>query len=135
MRKEQTRIAPIPDEIECFSKPVLDSAYAVHTALGPGLLENIYELAMIHELGKRGVRVQKQVLLPISYDGVILDGGLKLDLLVEGAIILELKAVDSILPVHEAQLLSYLKLADKRLGFLINFHVLSLKDGIKRMVL
>ncbi len=118
-----------------FSKPILDSAYAIHTGLGPGLLEGIYELAMIHELGKKGVKVQKQVALPVIYDGVNFDAGLRLDLLVEGCIILELKAVESILPVHKAQILTYLKLANKRLGFLLNFNVASMKDGIERVVL
>jgi GxxExxY protein len=130
------RIAkPIPFEIEKFSKPILDSAYAVHSGLGPGLLESIYELAIVHELEKRGIKVRRQILLPVAYDGVILEAGLKLDLLVEDCIIVELKAVEALLPIHEAQLLSYLKLADKRLGFLINFHVLSMKDGINRLVL
>src|SRR5579859_829370 len=125
----------VPEEIERFSKPILDSAYSVHTGLGPGLLENIYELAMVRELEKRGVKVYRQVLLPLVYDGVDLGMGLKLDLLVEECIVVELKAIESILPVHEAQLMTYLKLAKKRLGFLMNFNVASMKDGINRMVL
>lgn len=125
----------VPGEIEQFSKPILDSAYSVHTGLGPGLLENTYELAMVHELGKRGIKVQRQVLLPVVYDGVDLGAGLKLDLLVEECIVVELKAIESILPVHEAQLMTYLKLAKKRLGFLINFNVASMKAGIDRVVL
>jgi GxxExxY protein len=125
----------VPEEIERFSKPILDSAYSIHNGLGPDLLENIYELAMVHELGKRGVKVQRQTPLPVIYDGVDLGAGLKLDLLVEGCIIVELKAVETILPVHEAQLLTYLKLAKKRLGFLMNFNVASMKDGINRVVL
>jgi GxxExxY protein len=125
----------VPGEIEQFSKPILDSAYSVHTKLGPGLMENIYELAMVHELEKRGVRVQRQVPLPVVYDGVDLGVGLKLDLMIEESIIVELKAVESILPVHEAQLMTYLNLAKKRLGFLMNFNVASMKDGIDRVVL
>lgn len=126
---------PIPEEVERFSKPILDSAYAIHTVLGPGLLESIYELTMVHELTKRGLDVQRQVLLPVHYDGVKFDVGLKLDLLIENCIIVELKSVENLLLVHEAQLLSHLKLASKRLGFLINFKVASMKDGIKRLVL
>lgn len=129
------RNEPIPKEVEKLSRPILDSAYTIHSALGPGLLENIYEMTMVHELGKRGLKVKSQVLLPVLYDNVSFEAGLRIDLLVEDRIIVELKAVETVLPVHEAQLLTYLRLAGKRLGFLINFNVASLKDGIKRIVL
>lgn len=127
--------APIPDDVEKYSRPILDSAYAIHSALGPGLLENIYELTMLHELTKRKLMVKRQVTLPVIYDGIEFEAGLRLDLLVEDRIIVELKAVETLSPVHEAQLLTYLRLTGKRLGFLINFNVASLKDGIKRIVL
>jgi GxxExxY protein len=121
-------------ELNEISGQVVDAAMKVHTALGPGLLENAYEACLEHELGKRGLRVQRQVALPIVYDGVQIDLGYRLDLLVEGAVIVELKAADRIAPIHEAQLLSYLKLSGKKLGLSINFNVLHLKDGIRRMV-
>ena len=135
MIKPGRKSDPIPDDIERFTKPILDSAYAIHSALGPGLLENIYEATMVYELGKRGLKIKSQTPIPIVYDGLKLDAGLRLDLLVEDRVIVELKSVESMLPIHEAQLLTYLKLAGKRVGFLINFNVTSLKDGIKRIVL
>ena len=121
-------------ELNEISGQVVDAAMKVHTALGPGLLENAYEACLEHELGKRGLRVKRQVALPVVYDGVQIDLGYRLDLLVEDAVIVELKAADRIAPIHEAQLLSYLKLSGKKLGLLINFNVLHLKDGIRRMV-
>jgi GxxExxY protein len=120
-------------EINEISGQVVDAAIKVHSALGPGLLENAYEACLAHELNKRGLRVERQVELPVVYDGVQIDLGYRLDLVVEGAVIVELKAVEKIAPIHEAQLLSYLKLSNKKLGLLINFNVLHLKDGIKRM--
>jgi len=121
-------------QLNPMSRVVLDCAFTVHTALGPGLLESTYEVCLLHELRKNGLRAQSQVMLPVVYDGVTIDAGYRLDILVEDAIILELKAVEKILPVHEAQLLSYLKLSQRQLGFLLNFNVRHLKDGIKRMV-
>ena len=117
-----------------ISAKIIDAAIKVHTALGPGLLESTYELCLVHELNKRGLNAHSQVELPIHYDGVTIDAGYRIDILVEDSIIVELKAAERLLPVHEAQLLSYLKLSNKRLGLLINFNVLHLKDGIKRMV-
>jgi len=102
----------------------------VHSTLGPGLLENTYEACLKYELQKRGLKVLSQVLLPVIYDEVKIDLGYRLDLIVEDSVIVELKAVNKITPVHEAQLLSYLKLSEKCLGLLINFNVLHLKDGI-----
>jgi GxxExxY protein len=125
---------PIPAEIEAIGKAVVDSAFRVHSQLGAGLLESVYEICLEHELHKRGVPVQRQVLLPIVYDGTKLDGGLRLDLLVNDLVIVEVKAVERHLPIFEAQLLTYLKLAEKRLGFIVNFNVPLIRDGIKRMV-
>lgn len=121
-------------DLNTISGQVVDAAMKVHTALGPGLLENAYEACHKHELQKRGLRVEPQVALPVIYDGVQVDLGYRLDLLVENEVIVELKAVEKLTPVHEAQLLSYLKLSGKKLGLLINFNVLHLKDGIKRLV-
>jgi len=114
---------------------IVDAAYAVHKALGPGLLEKIYEVCFCHELTKRGLSYEKQVDIPIEYDGLKFNEGLRLDVLVEGMIVCEIKAVDKGNPVWEAQLLSYLKLTGKRIGFLINFNVPVVKNGIKRFIL
>ena len=114
---------------------IVDAAYSVHKALGPGLLEKIYEACFCHELTKRGITYQRQVDIPVEYDGIIFDEGLRLDVIVEDLIICEIKAVDKINPVYEAQLLSYLRLTGKRIGFLINFNVPVIKNGIKRIIL
>jgi GxxExxY protein len=126
---------PLSKREESIAKKIVDAAYTVHKILGPGLLEKVYEVCFCHELSKRGLRYQRQVDIPIVYDGIIFDEGLRLDVLVEELIICELKAVDEMNPVWEAQLLSHLKLADKRLGFLINFNVPLVKNGIKRIIL
>ena len=117
-----------------ISGGIVDAAMKVHTTLGPGLLESAYEVCLRHELAQRGLHVRSQVSLPVEYDGVKLDAGYRVDLLVQNAVIVELKSVERILPLHEAQLLSYLKLSGLHLGLLINFNVVHLKDGIKRMV-
>ncbi len=114
---------------------IVDAAYSVHKALGPGLLEKIYEACFCHELTKRGITYQRQVDIPVEYDGIIFDEGLRLDVIVEDLIICEIKAVDKINPVYEAQLLSYLRLTGKRIGFLINFNVPVIKNAIKRIIL
>ena len=119
---------------EWVAKEIVDSAYKVHTALGPGLMESVYEACMCHELKKRG-SFAKQVSLPIVYDGLRLESGLRLDLVVDNTVVVELKAVEQMLPVFEAQLLSYLKLTNLRLGFLINFNVPLIKQGIKRIII
>ena len=116
-----------------MSGEIVDAAMKVHTVLGPGLLESAYEACMKHELSKRGLTVASQVLLPVHYEGVAIDAGYRIDLLVEDTIVIELKAVEKIVPIHEAQLLTYLKLSGKRLGLLLNFNVLHMKDGIKRL--
>ncbi|MBI4383472.1 MAG: GxxExxY protein [Nitrospinae bacterium] len=120
-------------KINDISGEIVDAAMKVHSALGPGLLESAYEACLKYELGKRGLQVQSQLTLPVAYDGIEIDAGYRVDLLVENTVVVELKAVDKTAPIHEAQLLSYLKLSGKRLGLLINFNVLRLKDGIKRM--
>lgn len=121
-------------ELNEISAQMVDAAMKVHSVLGPGLLENAYEICLKHELDNRGLRVQQQVALPAMYDGIRIDLGYRIDLLVEDQVIVELKTVDRVTPVHEAQLLSYLKLSNKRLGLLINFNVVHLRTGIKRMV-
>jgi len=120
---------------EMVATNIVDAAYSVHKALGPGLLEKIYEACFCHELTKRGITYQRQVDIPVEYDGIIFDEGLRLDVIVEDLIICEIKAVDKINPVYEAQLLSYLRLTGKRIGFLINFNVPVIKNGIKRIIL
>lgn len=113
---------------------IVDAAMKVHTALGPGMLESVYEKCLKHELKKRGFSVESQVWLPVIYDGVQMEGAYKIDLLVEEAVIVELKVVEQVLEVHKAQLLSYLKLSGKGVGLLINYNVVHLRDGIKRPV-
>jgi len=126
---------PIPHELNRLSHSVVDAAYAVHTALGPGLLEGVYETCLAHELAKRKLLVERQVAVPIEYDGVKLDAALRIDMLVEKGLVVEVKSVEALLPVHTAQLLTYLKLTGCRLGLLINFNVPLIRDGIKRVVL
>jgi len=123
------------EEIERVAAAIVDSAFKVHTRTGPGLLESAYRSLMIYELRKRGFDVTFEVPVPLIYDEVKLDAGYRLDLLVNNCIIVEIKAVDKIHPVHEAQLLTYLKLTGIRLGFLINFNTKLIKNGMKRMVL
>jgi GxxExxY protein len=125
----------ISDEEELIGKAIVDAAYKVHKELGPGLLEKVYEVCFCHVLKEKGFDVQRQVNIPIIFDGIKFDEGLRLDVMVNESVICELKAVDLVNPVWEAQLLSHLKLTEKRLGFLINFNVPLIKNGIKRMVL
>jgi GxxExxY protein len=122
------------DQLNALSKDILDSAIAVHREMGPGLLESVYQHCLTREFFLRGIDYVSLVPIPLVYKGQILNKDYVIDILVEREIILELKSVDGILPVHEAQLISYLKLAEKRLGFLINFNVTLLKHGFKRFV-
>jgi GxxExxY protein len=117
-----------------LSKIALDSSIEVHKNLGPGLLESTYEVCLCKELKSRDLKYIRQVSLPVKYKGELLDAEYKIDLLIENELIIELKAVEVLLPVHFAQLLTYLKLSDKRLGLLINFNVPRLVDGVKRVV-
>jgi GxxExxY protein len=113
---------------------VIRCAMRVHTELGPGLLESAYEACLAHELRKNGLKVESQVALPVTYDGIQIDLGYRLDLVVEDQLVIELKAIENVLPVHKAQLLSYLRLSKRTLGLLINFHVTHLREGISRVV-
>jgi GxxExxY protein len=126
---------PLSIQEEQIGKIIVNSTFKVHKGLGPGLLEKIYEVCLTHELRKAGLEVERQVFLPIIYDGLVFDEGLRLDILVEKLVICEIKAVDSMNAVWEAQILSHLKLANKRLGYLINFNVSLAKQGIKRFIL
>ena len=112
---------------------VVDAAMTVHSELGPGLLEGTYEACLIHELKSRNIKCQNQLVLPVFYKQTQIDTGYRIDLLVENEVIIELKAVEKLLPIHEAQLLTYLKLSNKKVGLLINFNSLRLKHGIKRI--
>ena len=120
---------------DLIGKAIVQAAYMVHKTLGPGLLESIYEVCFCHELTKMGMTVQRQITLPIYYDGIHFEEGLRLDVLVESLVICELKATIEMHPVYTAQLISQLKLAHKRLGYLINFNVPLIKNGIKRIAL
>lgn len=125
--------APIPLEVEQLGKALLDAAFEVHTVLGAGFLERIYEDALCHELGLRRVPFERQKVIRVSYKDLEIEGQ-RLDLVLGGLVIAEIKAVEAIHPVHRAQLVSYLKAAGLRLGFVINFHVPHLKDGLCRIV-
>ena len=116
-----------------IAKEVVDAAVKIHTRLGPGLLESVYEIILARELEKRGLRVERQVAIPIDYEGARFDEGFRADIIVEGMVILELKSVEQNAKVHSKQLFTYLKLADKRLGLLLNFGAELMKDGIKRI--
>ncbi len=126
---------PFPIHLNKISGAVVDAAFAVHTTLGPGLLESVYEECLIIELIERGLVVESQVLLPINYKGRPLKRQLRIDLVVEKSVIVEIKNVENILPVHEAQLITYLKISGRRPGLIINFNSALIKDGIKRIVL
>lgn len=122
-------------DLEKIFKLVLDSSFKIHTALGPGLLESAYEECLYYELLQSGLKVRKQVPLPLIYKEVKLEAGYRIDLLVEDKIIIELKSVESLADIHMAQILTYMKLSKCKLGLLVNFNVRHLKDGIKRVIL
>ena len=115
-------------------KIIVDAAFQIHKRLGPGLLETVYEVVLAHDLKRRGLKVKRQVPVPIIYDDIKFDEGFRADLIVEEKIIVELKSVEKVIPVHKKQLLTYLRLADKRLGLLINFGSELIRDGISRVV-
>jgi GxxExxY protein len=121
-------------ELNDLTERIIGCAIKVHRALGPGLLESAYEVCLMHELVKAGLKAERQVKVPIFYDGFQLEADYFIDILVEDAVVLELKSVEQVHPIHEAQLLTYLKLANKKLGLLINFNVTLLKNGIKRRI-
>ena len=122
------------DELNSITGTVVDSAIKVHRRLGPGLLESAYQACLAYELGTRRLSVRTQVEVPIEYEGVRIEAGYRMDLLVEEEVIVELKTVLKLLPVHDAQLMSYLRLSNRRVGLLINFQVFQLRNGIKRFV-
>ena len=119
---------------ERLGRHIVDCALKVHSALGPGLLESTYEVCLQYELRKRQIDVKRQIPLPVHYDGLDLDAGYRIDLLVGDRVIVELKAVEQVLPLHVSQVLTYLRLSRARLGYLLNFNVLRMKDGIKRVI-
>jgi GxxExxY protein len=122
------------EELNQITGKIIEFAIKVHSALGPGMLEGAYEICLMHEVVRHGFKVESQVTLPIIYGGIRLDAGYRIDLLVEESVIVELKAIDRLMPVHEAQLLSYLRMSNLSLGLLINFNVRLLRDGIRRVV-
>lgn len=124
-------VSPRHDEV---AREIVDAAIKVHSTLGPGLLESVYERCLQHEIQKRGLTAPRQVALPVHYDGMAIETGFRLDLVVESLVVIELKAVETMVPLYDAQLLTYLKLSDLHLGLLINFNVHRLKNGIKRFV-
>ena len=123
------------EEIEAAARSIVDAGLKVHRALGPGLLESAYEHCLAYELSRRGLRVARQLIVPIVYEDTKLDVGYRLDLLVADAAVIEIKAVDALMPIHEAQLMTYLRLSGCRLGCLINFNVVLFKHGLRRFML
>jgi GxxExxY protein len=121
-------------DIEEIAKKIVNAALKVHTVLGPGLLESAYQKCMEYEMKKDGFKVECEVILPIAYEKIKIDAGYRIDMLVEGSVIVENKTVEKLMPIHEAQLLTYLKMKNCKLGFLLNWNVPRMKDGIKRMV-
>jgi GxxExxY protein len=134
-RKSMEFQGSLDSETERIASIIVDSIFRVHTTLGPGLLESVYEDCLCLELEARGLRVQRQVNVPIIYLGKTVEPGLRLDLLVENSVIIETKSVEKMDPVFRAQMITYLKLSKKRLGFLVNFNVEYIKEGIKRVIL
>jgi GxxExxY protein len=126
---------PLSEEEEAIGKAIVNAAYIVHKELGPGLLEKVYEVCFCHVLSRNGYNVQRQLIVPIVFEDMVLDESLRLDVLVNNLVICELKALETVNPVWEAQILSHLKLTKRRLGYLINFNVPLIKDGIRRFVL
>ncbi len=122
-------------ETNTITREILDSAYKVHTALGPGLLESAYRTCLVYELRKKGLKVEEEKALPLVYEDVKLDCGYRIDILVEGNVVVELKTVEAFTDVHTAQVLTYLKLSGNKVGLLLNFYTKSLKNGIKRLIL
>lgn len=126
---------PLPDETNAVAKQVVDCAFRVHSALGSGLLESVYETCLAHEIMKKGLTAERQVVVPIVYDNIRLEEGFRIDMVVGKCVVVELKAVEEVLAVHKAQLLTYLRLSGHRIGLLINFNVPLIREGIIRIVL
>jgi GxxExxY protein len=129
----KTQRDPISERVNRAARITVDAAFAVHSRLGPGLLESVYERCLVHAVRRRGLLVETQKLVPIEFEGMHLSAALRMDMLVDGCLIVEVKAIDSLLPVHKAQVLTYLKLSGHRLGLLINFNVPLIKGGITRV--
>ena len=121
-------------DIEVVAREIVDSAIKVHKALGPGLFESTYQKCLTYELQRRGLQVESEIVLPILYEGVRIESGYRLDMLVENSIVIENKVVDELAPIHTTQLLTYLRLGSYRLGFLLNWKVVLMKDGIQRII-
>ncbi len=135
MHEGHEETEPLPAATERVGRAVLDAAFAVHKALGPGLLESVYEACLAEELQQAGLVVERQAALPITYGKVRMDVGYRLDLLVERAVVVEIKSIDALASIHTAQVLTYLRFSDVRLGYLINFNTVMLKNGLRRLVL
>jgi GxxExxY protein len=135
MTQSYTEFSPLTQREQWLANQIINIAISIHKTIGPGLLESIYEKCFCYELGKRDIPFIKQKCVEIIYDNLIIDEGLRIDILVDDLIIIELKAQENSHPVWEAQLLSYLKLTNKRLGYILNFHVPLMKNGIRRMIL
>lgn len=135
MTQSNTEKLPLCQRENFLAKEVIDVAFKLHKALGPGLLESVYAKCFYYELETKGIPFAKEQMVTLHYEDLIIENGLKLDILVDNLLILELKAQENFHPVWEAQLLSYLKLTRKRIGYLINFHVPLMKDGFKRLIL
>ncbi len=133
MAKKYYKMKPTEQE-EAIGKNIVNACFKIHKTLGPGLLEKVYEVCLSHELRKLGYKVDRQINIPISYDGIEFEEGLRLDILVEDCVIIELKAVELVNPVWEAQIISHLKLTNRNLGYLINFNVPLIKNGIRRFI-
>ena len=126
---------PVSEAVNRIGRSVMDAAFTVHRALGPGLLESVYEACLTEELRRAGLRVDRQAGVPVAYGEVQMDVGYRLDLLVEGSVVVEVKSIDALASIHTAQVLTYLRFSGARLGYLINFNSVRLKDGFRRLVL
>ena len=132
--EETTKIFEPTPELDRVVRKIVDGAMSVHRALGPGLLESVYERCLVYELEERGLAIAQQVSAPVKYKDLTIESGLRMDLVVNDGVIVELKSVERLLPIHEAQLLTYLRVTDKQVGLLINFNTPRLKDGLRRMI-
>ena len=135
MRNEHDGREPVPEATDRLGRRILNAAFAVHSALGPGLLESVYETCLAEELRLAGLRAERQVVIPVRYGDVRLETGFRLDLLVEHAVVVEVKSIDALASIHVAQVLTYLRFSGVRLGYLINFNTVMLKTGLRRLVM
>ena len=133
-RRRDAEMAEPPQRLNDITRRIVDGAFAVHSTLGPGLLESVYERCLAYELEKRGLSVAQQVIQPIRYKELFIEAGFRLDMVVDDCVVVEIKSVERLLAIHDAQLLTYLKMANRELGLLINFNVPLIKDGVRRLV-